>query len=559
MATLFDSASLALIPSGVKESKVYSIKPTDGSGDFTFSRGTDTATRVNASGLIEKERSNQLVQSNSFDTSWGVGGTLVGGQADKDGGTSAWSFTSSTGTSGLNQNIIRSGVQTFSAYVKKNATNGVRVYVFSSLNASPFFNLNTGSVVSLGGAIDASIEAYNSEWWRISVTFSGTTSSIYFYVTDNASNQVVGTITLQDAQLESGLVATDYIETTTAAVYEGITDNLPRLDYSGGASCPSLLLEPSRTNLIDHSEYFGAWNASVLGVSSVVSNYAISPEGVQNAAKVNFIVQGDSDIGLTKSHPVTGGSTYAYSIYIKGEGSDIGKDIVVKSKRSGGDPAGTTTTQTLTGEWQRVDFTTTYAANNTTATFYLSSNDATSVLVYGAQAELGNYATSIIPTYGTAASRAADDYCDLTSMQSNGITTSGAYSLFFDISNEDDGLSDDDNSIILALANTSETIITIRKYYSTEGQLRFYSNKDVQTISYADTSNKKWCMVVDDTEIKIYSDGALKYTGNLPSSHNGLNALLLQCGSSERTTTNFSSVLVFPTALTSSEAIALTA
>ena len=64
-------------------------------------------------------------------------------------------------------------------------------------------------------------------------------------------------IYIQDAQLEQGLVATDYIETTTAAVYEGITDNLPRLDYSGGASCPSLLLEPSRTNHnSEHSEYF---------------------------------------------------------------------------------------------------------------------------------------------------------------------------------------------------------------------------------------------------------------------------------------------------------------
>ena len=40
MASLYDSASLALIPSGVKDGKVFSIKPTDGSGDFTFSRGT---------------------------------------------------------------------------------------------------------------------------------------------------------------------------------------------------------------------------------------------------------------------------------------------------------------------------------------------------------------------------------------------------------------------------------------------------------------------------------------------------------------------------------------
>ena len=56
------------------------------------------------------------------------------------------------------------------------------------------------------------------------------------------------TIYLQDAQLEQGLVARDYIETTTTAVEGGITDNVPRLDYTD-SSCPALLLEPQRTNL----------------------------------------------------------------------------------------------------------------------------------------------------------------------------------------------------------------------------------------------------------------------------------------------------------------------
>ena len=141
----------------------------------------------------------------------------------------------------------------------------------------------------------------------------------------------------------------------------------------------------------------------------------------------------------------------------------------------------------------------------------------------------------------------------------SGVTTSGAYSLFFDISKEADNAYDDDNSIILRLFNSSADLISVRKYYGQqEGRLRFYSNLDVQTISYLDTSNKKWCMVVDDKEIKLYSDGSLKYTANLPSSHNGLDDITLQYGTSERTSTNYSSVLVFPTALTDSECIKLT-
>jgi hypothetical protein len=49
MATI---PSLALIPSGVKASKVYSVLPTDGVGDFDFTR-SGNATRVNSDGLIE--------------------------------------------------------------------------------------------------------------------------------------------------------------------------------------------------------------------------------------------------------------------------------------------------------------------------------------------------------------------------------------------------------------------------------------------------------------------------------------------------------------------------
>ena len=43
---------LAMIPSGYKAGKIYSVLPTNGIGDFDFTRAS-SATRVNASGLIE--------------------------------------------------------------------------------------------------------------------------------------------------------------------------------------------------------------------------------------------------------------------------------------------------------------------------------------------------------------------------------------------------------------------------------------------------------------------------------------------------------------------------
>jgi hypothetical protein len=57
--SLYKDASLVMIPTAYKDGKLYSIRPTDGSGDFTFSRGSNlAATRVDVNGLIEKGREN---------------------------------------------------------------------------------------------------------------------------------------------------------------------------------------------------------------------------------------------------------------------------------------------------------------------------------------------------------------------------------------------------------------------------------------------------------------------------------------------------------------------
>ena len=44
--------SLALIPTGYKDGKLYSVLPESGAGDFDVVRGSG-ATRVNKEGLIE--------------------------------------------------------------------------------------------------------------------------------------------------------------------------------------------------------------------------------------------------------------------------------------------------------------------------------------------------------------------------------------------------------------------------------------------------------------------------------------------------------------------------
>jgi len=284
----FDDASLVMIPSGYKDQKVYSVKPIDGTGDLTFSRGSDIeATRVAANGYIEKAKVNLLLQSNSYTTTWlnQLGGTITGGQSGYDGTSDAWLLNKDTSTfRSVRQVISFSGVTTYSVYAKAGTLSNVALRIDSSAGSlQALYDLSAGTTSSIGGVyIDYGIESIGSGWYRIFVTanISGG-SNVHIYV--DRDGTTAGNIYLQDAQVNYGLVAQEYQETTTTSVITGITNDMPRLDYSGGASCPSLKLEGSRTNYYPHSEYFGAWTSSDATISS---NSLTSPEGLENASLI---------------------------------------------------------------------------------------------------------------------------------------------------------------------------------------------------------------------------------------------------------------------------------
>jgi len=259
-----------------------------GDGDFTFSRGSNlTATRVDSNGLIEKGRENLLTQSNNFsDSDWtkATGNIVTGGQSGYDGSTDAWEIESPSNNYIFRRTNTQGGVQTLSIYVKKNTSYGIRLYAFGTDNANVYYDLNTGVVVARDSdVIDDSITDVGNDWWRITMTYNQTNTQLYFYVTDNSNTLVSGgTLVVQDAQLEQSLVATEYIESGATKGKAGILEHSPRFDYSGGASCPSLLLEPSRTNSFNYSEYFGGLTKLN---ATLETNNTTSPEGLQNASR----------------------------------------------------------------------------------------------------------------------------------------------------------------------------------------------------------------------------------------------------------------------------------
>jgi hypothetical protein len=432
--SLFDDASLVMIPSAYKDGKLYSIKPTDGSGDFTFSRGSNlAATRVNSSGLIEKGRENLLLQSNSFTSTWNVdtGVTFTSGQSGYDGSNNAWKFDKTASQFlAIRQTPTYSGVVTFSIYAKEGTLRYLNFYHPSS-TAQIWFDLQAGAVGWQGGAyIENKIEDVGSGWYRCSVTYnasSGGELRIYPSSADVAYTAVAGNIYIQNAQLERGLVATDYIETTTTTAQAGILEDMARLDYSGGASCPSLKLEPQRTNLIVNSEYL----TGTAGTSTF--NEITSPEGVDNGLLFVEDTATTTHGFLRPATIPTNASAVNYTISIfakKKEREYIQLTFFaegVSTSSSGfnlinGTTSGDSATHKIEdygNGWYRCSFTasilqSTGAYNfsrvgtgSNEFTFYYAGDGTSGMYFYGFQVESGSL-TSYIPTYGTNQTRSKD-------------------------------------------------------------------------------------------------------------------------------------------------------
>jgi hypothetical protein len=425
--SIYDKASLVLIPSGTKTSKIFSQKPVNGDGDFTFSRST-AATRVNADGNIEKETQNLLLQSNTFDTTWNTfTASITGGQTGYDNSSDAWLLDVSVANGSVYQSINQSNVLTASIYAKKGTANGIRFRMDHTSDTNVYVDLRDGSLSSSSNSIDINIQDAGNGWYRISVAFSAVNmTTIVIYPTDGNTASTAGTIYIQDAQLEQGLVARDVITTTTAAVEGGITDNVPRLDYTD-SSCPALLLEPQRTNLVAQSEYFGAsWSASNI---TITSNATTSPEGVNNAT---LLENTSGSNYLVYSASVSASTTYQFSFYAKNVDAtnvdvlfyDVSNNAIISTTAYEGD---------LTTEWKRLDFSVTTPVGCTSLGVNILYSLSGSLYAYGAQLEAGNYSTSLIPTYGTSVTRNLESMI-VTSLDTNSIITDNdSWSAFFEV------------------------------------------------------------------------------------------------------------------------------
>ena len=287
VSTLLQSASLLLVPSGYKGGKLYSEIPTNGNGDLTWTRASD-AFRTNASGLIQRVPWNLLQYSEEFSNAyWSKdAGVTVDTNVDvaPNGTTTADRLNLST-----NGAVYRSGMSlgtgsfTLSVWLKGEGANIGKQVLLELTNGN--------STVTLTG-----------DWQRFTTTGTNVINVAIKRLTSGQASAVLA----WGIQLVEGTTAETYLPTTDRL-------NFPRLSYMYG-SCPSVLLEPQRTNIALWSEDLTqtAWAKTNSG--TITANTTISPDGTQTADTLNA---GANSSQIQQNPTGTSGAVYTVSIWVK--------------------------------------------------------------------------------------------------------------------------------------------------------------------------------------------------------------------------------------------------
>jgi len=519
-----------------------------GDGDFTFSRGSNlAATRVGPTGLIEKGRENLAYNSDWSGVSTDTNPT---GWTQFLAGTGTFDVTGTSGQIRFQTSDASSRVIIYSNTIGTNGILAVSAYVDAVTTTIQLSNLISRSATStqllaFEDGVEISYSDNIQAGKRYLVIFNQSAPTEYRFGVGTSSS-VLGDVTISRPQIEQGLVATEYIPSPVGSTGKaGLLEDEPRFDYSGGATCPSLLLEPSRTNILRQTEYFNSSSWTNDAGTTLTTNAAISPDGSQNATR------------FESSLPSKGLFTYGavnnqtISIYIKAGNTDnIGKSVNLYT---------TTINQSfvLTDEWQRISVS--GSVSNLFALYPSAGISDLNVFIWGAQAEAGSYPTSYIPNHSGTGSVTRG--ADAMNEQISGLTSleQGTFFLDFDrglTSATSRDTSNDGFHYSATSGFPSSTAIEVAT--EPDGRARLALRLSSFTSIYLDNTLSRYKMLVkwEGTSVKAYVNGVEEYSSS--TKWGDATAALQYIGYRGDFRKSVNQVLTFPTALSDADCITLT-
>jgi hypothetical protein len=480
--------------------------------DFTRA---SSATRVNAEGLIETASilGSELVTNGDFatDSDWNkdTGVTISGGKAN-------WSNTANN--IGISQNGILSSGKVY------------RVEFTIS-------NYSSGSL--------------RVRYPKITERLSANGTYVYYITAENNNFFLQGEV----------INGNPTFSVDNVSVKEVITNNVPRIDYTGGGF-GKLLLEPQRTNNLLQSNQFDTTWLNQLG-------------GTRVGGQTNTIATSDDAWKLTKD-AASGRSirqsislslaTYAYSAFLKSgtlanaamrvdtsSGTRfMNIDLSIGTISSTSGTIVSTSIEDYGNGWYRCTMVVTESITNVHVYVgEFSGTIAGDIYCQRTQLEAGSYPTSYIPTSGTAVTRVKDS----ASKDSLSVFGTNVGSLFVDAEGP---YYDGDAGYLFDLSdNVNSSINRFGVYSANSTNLTLFTNASLNFAASV-TARKKIAVIWNGTNTKLYLNGVkvldFTYANANPTSIN-LNS---RYNESQYGNSKFNQVLAFPTALSDTDAITLT-